>query len=132
MGILGLVFQIEPVAFFLLTPSYINLSFAHYPDIVTGHSHLLHTLYVIVDKRGLTFCENILLSSTHSHVGISLTVCNSMRILPIHLLLLAYSARRSPLIYPANRIWLNGQWQHIQSYDIGSDASSLWYWASTI
>jgi len=66
-----------------------NLSFVDAPDPLPGHSFLLHTLHVLVGKRGLTFVRNVRLLSTHSSDHLSSSVCNLMRRGPIYLLPLA-------------------------------------------
>jgi len=90
--------------FFPRTPSVTNLSSVDAPDPLTGHSYLLHTLHDFVGTRGLTFVRNVPLLPTYASDCLSSSVCNLMRCLPIPLLPLASGVRRSPLIYPANRI----------------------------
>jgi len=114
------------MGFFPQTPSFANLSFLESPAPVTGHSYLLRTLCLFVGKRGLTFMENVPLPSSHSPHDLSSSVCNLMRHCPIHLRLLAYGARMSPLIYPANRIRLDGRPRRIQCYRMCSSDSGLW------
>jgi len=45
------------MGFFPRTASFTNLSFVDAPNPLTGHSYLLHTLYVFVGTRGLTSCK---------------------------------------------------------------------------
>jgi len=125
-GITCLVLRIPPMGFFPQTPSLANLSFLESPALVTGHSYLLRTLHVFVGKRGLTFMENVRLPSSHCPDDLSSSVCNLMHHCPIHLLLLAYGARMSPLIYPANRIQLDGGPRHIRCYNRCSSDRGLW------
>ena len=86
------------------------------PDPLTGHSYLLHTLHDFVGTSGLTFVQNVPLPSTNLSNHLSSSVCNLMRRRPIHLLPLASSARRFPLIYPANRLRSDGRPRRIRCY----------------
>jgi len=54
-----------------------------------------------------------------------------MRRRAIHLFPLAYGARRSPLIYPANRIRSHGRPRRIRCYKMCSIDSGLWCWDAT-
>jgi len=54
-----------------------------------------------------------------------------MRRRPTHLPPLAYGARRSPLIYPANRIRSDGRPRRIQCYKMCSIDSALSCWDAT-
>ena len=54
-----------------------------------------------------------------------------MRRRPIHLLPLAYGARRSPLIYPANRTRSDGRPRRIRGYKMCSIHHGLWCWDAT-
>jgi len=119
------------MGFFPRTPSFTNFSFvdAHHP--LTGHRYLLHTLHDFVGTRGLTFGQNVLLPSTHPSDCLSSSVCNHMRRRPIPLFPLASGPRRSPLIYPANRIRSNGRPQCIGCYTMCSIDSGLWCWDAT-
>jgi len=119
------------MGFFPRTPSFTNLSFVDAPDPLTGHSYLLHTLHDLVGTRGLTFVRNVPLLSTHSSDCLSSSVCNFMRRRPIHLLPLAQGARRSPLIYPANRLRSDGRPRRIRCYKMCSVDSGLWCWDAT-
>jgi len=119
------------MGFFPQTPSFTNLSFLELPAPVTRHSYLLRTLRLLVGKRGLTFMQNVLLPSSHCPDDLSSSVCNLMRHCPIYLLPLAYGAQRSPLTYPANRIRLDRQPQHIRCYKMCSSDSGLWYGEAT-
>jgi len=101
------------------------------PDPLTGHSYRLHTLHDFVGTRGLTFVQNVPLPSTHSSDYLSSSVCNFMRRRPIHPLALAYGARRSPLIYPANRIRSDGRPRRIRCHKMCSIDSGLWCWDAT-
>jgi len=101
------------------------------PDPLTGDSYLLHTLHDLVGTRGLTFAQNLPLLSTHSSDCLSSSVCNLMRHRPIHLPPHAYGARRSPLIYPANRIRSDGRPRRIWCYKMCSIDSGLWCWDAT-
>jgi len=103
-----------------------NLSSVDAPDPLTGHSYLLHSLHVFVGRRGLTFVQNVPLPATYHSVGLSSRVCNLTRRRPIHLPLLAYGVRRSPLIYPANRILSDGRPRRIRCYNMCSIDSGLW------
>jgi len=114
------------MGFFPRTPSFTNLSFVDTPDPLTGHSHHLHTLHVFVGRRGLTFVQNVPLPSTHSSNCLSSRICNLMRRGPIHLLPPAKGARRSPLIYPVNTIWSDGQPRRIRCYKMSSIDNGLW------
>jgi len=106
-GITRLVLGIVPMSFFPWTLSCTNWSFVDAPNPLTGHSYLLHTLHVFVGTRGLTSVQNVLLPLTNSSDCLSSSVCDIMCRCPIHLLPLAYGARRSALIYLANRIRLD-------------------------
>ena len=130
-GIIRLVLGIVPIGFFPRTPSFTNLSSVDSPDPLTGHSYRLHTLHDFVGTRGLTFVQNVPLPSTHSSDYLSSSVCNFMRRGPIHPLPLAYGARRSPLIYPANRIRSDRRPRRIWCYKICSIDSGLWCWDAT-
>jgi len=125
-GITQLVLGVIPIRFFPQTPSFTNLSFVDAPDPLTGHSYLLHTLPVFVSTRGLTFVQNVRLPSTDSFDFLFPSVCNLMRRRLMHLLPPAYGARRSPLIYPANRIRSDRWPQRIRCYKMCSVDSSLW------
>jgi len=127
-GITRLVLGIVLMGFFPWTPSFTHLSFVDAPDPRTGHSYHLHPLHVFVGTRGLTFVQNIPLPSTHSSDSMSSSLCNLMRHAPIHLPRLGYGARRSPDIYPANRIRPAGRPRRIQCYKMCSIDSSLWCW----
>jgi len=104
-GITRLVLRIIPIGIFPRTPSFTNLSFVDAPHPLTGHSYLLHTPQDFVGTRRLAFARNVQLPSTLPSDCLSSSVCNLIRRCPIHLPPLAQGARRSPLIYPANRIW---------------------------
>ena len=130
-GITRLLRGIVPMGFFPRTPSFTNLPFVDAPDPLTGHSYLLHTLHDLVGTRGLTIVRNVLLPSTHSSDCLSSSVCNLMHGRPIHLLPLAYGARRSPHIYPANRIWSDGRPRRIRCYRMCSVDSGPWCWDAT-
>jgi len=108
-GIIRLVLGIVPIAIFLWTPSFTNLSSVDAPDPLTGHSYLLDTPHDFVVIRALTCVQNVRLVSTHSSDCLSSSVCSSMRRGPIHLLPLVYGARRSPLIDAANGIRSDGR-----------------------
>jgi len=108
-GITSLVFRIIPMGFFPRTPSCTNLSFVNASDQLTRHTYLLHTLPVLVGTRGLTFVQSVRLPSTPSSNCLSSSVCNLLRHRPIDLPPLAYGARGSPLVYPANSIWSEPQ-----------------------
>jgi len=112
--------------FFPRASSFPNLAFVHAPDPLKGHSHLLHTLHVAVGTRGLTFVKNIPLLSTCCSDDVSSNVCNLLRRCPIYLLPFAYSARRSPLIEPANRILLEVWPPPIRCYKMCSNDSGHW------
>ena len=101
------------------------------PDPLTGHSYRLHTLHDLIGTRGLTFVRNVLLPSTHSSASLSSSVSNLMRRRPIPLLPLAQGARRSPHIYPANRIRSDGRPRRIRCYEMCSIDSGLWCWDTT-
>jgi len=101
------------------------------PDPLTGHSYRLHTLHDFVGTRGLTFIQYIPLPSTHPSDNLSSSVYNLMRRPPIHLLPPAYGARRSPHIYPANRIRWVGRPRRILCYKKSSIDSGLWCWDAT-
>jgi len=117
--------------FFPRTPSFTNLSSVDAPDPLTGHSYLLHTLHDFVGTRGLTFVRNVPLLPTYASDCLSSSVCNLMRCLPIPLLPLASGVRRSPLIYPANRIRSDRWPRRIRCYKMCSIHSGLWCWDST-
>jgi len=68
------------------------MSFVDSPDLLTGHSYLLHTLHVFVGKRGLTCMQTVPLPSTHPSDCLSSCGCNLMRYPPIHLIPLGYGA----------------------------------------
>jgi len=125
------VLGIEPIGFFPRTSSFTNLSSVDSPDPLTGHSYRLHTLHDFVGTRGLTFVQRVPLLSTHPSDHLSSSVCNCMRRRPIHLLLLAYGDRRSPLTYPANRIRSDGRPRGIRCYRMCSIDSSLCCWDAT-
>ena len=101
------------------------------PNLLTGHSYILHTLHVLVGTRGLTFLQHVPLPSTHYSTRQSSSVCNLMRRLPIRLLLPAYGVRTSPLIYPPNRIWSDERLRPICCYKMCSIDSGLWCWDAT-
>ena len=130
-GIKRLVLGIVPIDFFPKTPSFTNLSSVDAPDPLTGHSYLLHTLPVFVSTRGLTFVQNVRLPSTDSFDFLFPSVCNLMRRRLMHLLPPAYGARRSPLIYPANRTRSDRRPQHIWYYKMCSIDSGLLCWDAT-
>jgi len=130
-SITRLVLGIVPMDFFPRTPSFTNLSSVDAPDPLTGHSYLLHTLHDFVGTRGLTFVRNVPLLPTYASDCLSSSVCNLMRCLPIPLLLLASGVRRSPLIYPANRIRSDRRPRRIRCYKRCSIHSGLWCWGST-
>jgi len=130
-GIRRLVLGIVPIGIFPRTPSFTNLSSVDSPDPLTGHSYRLHTLHDLIGTRRLTFVRNVLLLSTHSSDCLSSSVCNLIRRCPIHLLPLAQGGRRSPLIYPANRIRSDGRPRRIQCYKMCSNDSGLWCWDAT-
>ena len=100
-------------------------------DPLTGHSYLLHTLRDLVRTRGLTFVQNLALASNHSSDCLASSVCNLWRRSPIHLPRPALGARRSPLIYPANRIRPDGRPRRIQCYKMCSLDSGHWCWDAT-
>jgi len=130
-GITRLVLGIVPIGIFPRTPSFTNLSSVDSPDPLTGHSYRLHTLHDFVGTRGLTFVRSLLLLSTHSSDCLSSSVCTLMRCRPIHLLPLAYGARRSPLIYPATRIRSDGRPRRIRCYKMCSIDRGLGCWDAT-
>ena len=130
-GITRLVLGIARIGFFPRIPSFTNLSFVNAPNPLTGHSYLLHTLHVFVGTRGLSFVQNVPLPSTLWSDNLSLSVCNLMRCYPMHLLPPAHGARRSPLIYPANRIRLDRQPRRILCYKMYFNNSGLWCWDAT-
>jgi len=130
-GITRLVLRIVHIGFFPRTPSFANLSFVDAPDPLTGHSYRLHTLHVFGGTSGLTFMQNVLLPLTNSSDCLSSSVCNLMHRRPIHLLQLAQGARRSPLIYPANRIRSEGRPRRIPCYKMCSIHSGRWCWDAT-
>jgi len=74
------------------------------------------------------FVQNVPLHSTHSSDCLSPSVSNLMRRRLIHVLPLAYVARRSPLIYPANRTLSDGRPRRIWCYKMCSIDSGLWCW----
>jgi len=127
-----LVTGIAPLGFFPRTPSFYSLSFVDSRDPLTRHSYLLHILPVFVGKRGLTGMQSVPLPSTYSSTCLSSSVSHYMRRCPIHLPGPAYRARRSPLIYPANRIWSDGRPRSIQYYKTCSNDPVLWGWDTTI
>jgi len=130
-GITRLVLGMVPIGIFPRTPSFTNLSSVDSPDPLIGHNYRLHTLHDFVGTRGLTFVRIVLLPSTHPSDCLSSSVCNFMRRRPIHLLPLAYGARRSPLIYPANRTRSDGRPRRIWCYKMCSIDSGLWCWDAT-
>jgi len=101
------------------------------PDPLTGHSCLLHTLHAFVGTRGLTFVQNVPLLPSHYFDCLSSSVCNLMRHRPIHLPLHAQGARRSHLIYAANRVRSDGRPRRILCYKMCSIDSGLWCWDAT-
>jgi len=119
------------MGFFPRSPSFTNLSFLELPAPVTGDSYLLHTVRVFVGKRGLTYMQNIVSPSTYCSDGICSIVGDFIRRLPIHMLQPAYGARRSPLIYPANRIRSYGRLRHIRCYKLCHNDNGLWCWDAT-
>jgi len=119
------------MGFFPRTPSFANSSFLESPAPVTGHSYFLHTLPIFVGKRRLTCMQNVPLPSTHSCDSLSSSVYSLMRRCPIHLPPPAYGARRSPLIYPANRIRSERWPRRIQCLKTCSNDSGLWCWEAT-
>jgi len=58
-GITRLVLGIVPIVFFPRTLSFTNLSFVDAPDLLIGHSYLLHTLHIFVGTRGLAFVQRV-------------------------------------------------------------------------
>jgi len=126
-----LVLGIVPIGFFPRAQSFTNLSSVDAPNLLTGHRYLLRTLHHFVGTRGLTFVQNVLSPLTHSSDCLSSRVCSFMRRRPIHLLLLAYGARRSPLLYPANRIRSDRQPRGIRCYRMCFIYSGLWCWDAT-
>jgi len=115
------------MAFFPSTLSYTNLFFVDSSDPLTGHSNFPYSLHVFVARGGLTFCDhNVLLPSTDPFNDVYLNFCNLLHLSPIVLLPLAYSAQRSPLIYPANWIRSAGWPRHILCYKIDPNVSGLW------
>jgi len=114
------------MGFFPRTPSFANSSFLESPAPVTRHSYLLHTLPIFVGKRRLTCMQNVPSPSTYSCDSLSSSVYSLMRRHPIHLLPPAYGARRSPLIYPANRIRSEGWPRRIRWFKTCSNDSGLW------
>ena len=101
-GIIRLVLGIVPIGFFPWTPSFTNLSSVDAPDLLTGHSYLLHTPDEFVVTRGLTCVQSVPSPSTHSSDCLSLSVCNSRHRRLIHLPPPAQGAWTSPYIYPLN------------------------------
>jgi len=130
-SITRLVLGIVPIGFFPRTPSFTNLSSVDSPHPLTGHSYRLHTPYHFGGTGGLTVGQNVPLPSTHSSDSLSSSVCSIMRRHPIHLLPPALRARRSPLIYPEDRILSGGRPRRIWSYRMCSIDSGLWYWDAT-
>jgi len=130
-GITQLVLEIVPIGIFPRTPSFTNLSSVDAPDPLTGHSYLLHIPHDFVVTRGLTFVRNVPLPSTHSSDCQSSSVCNCICRHPIHLPLLASGARRSPLIYPADRTRSDGRPRRIRCYKMCSLDSGVWCWDAT-
>ena len=92
---------------------------------------LSRTLMTSDCKRGLTCMQNVLLSSTDSSDGLSLSVCNLMRRRSIYLLPLAYGPQRSPLICPANRIRSDRWPPRIRCYKMCFSGSGLSCWDAT-
>ena len=87
-GIIRLVLGIEPMVPPLQTSSFTNLSFVDFPDPLTGHSILLHTLRAFVGKRGLTIMRisrYFRPTSTIRCLWISVTLCPSIRFTCFHL-----------------------------------------------
>jgi len=75
--------------------------------------------------------QNVPLPSTNSPDCLSSSVCNLIHRCPIHLLPIASGARRSPLIYPSNRIQADGRPQRIRYYQVCSNDRGLWCWDAT-
>jgi len=75
--------------------------------------------------------QSVPLPSTHPSDCLSSSVCNLMRRGSVHLLPLAYGARRSPLINPANRTRSDGRPRRIRCYKMCSIDSGLWCWDAT-
>jgi len=107
------------------TPSFTNISFVDSPDPVTGHSYLLHTLRAFVGNRGSACMLNVRLYLTHLSDCLSACVCNLMCHRPVNLILPAYGARQSPLVYPANRNQADGRLGGIHCYQMSSNPSGL-------
>jgi len=78
--------------------------------------------------EGPNLCAERPVTCIHSSDCLSSSVCNLMRRCSIHLLPRADGARRSPLIYPANRIRSDGQPRHIRCDKGCSTDSGLWCW----
>jgi len=95
------------------------------PDPLTGHNYLLHTSHDLVDTRGLTCVQSVLLLSTQRSDYLSSSVCSFMRRRPIHLPPHGQGPRMSPLIYPANRIRSDGRPRRIRCYKMFSLDSGL-------
>ena len=58
-GITRLALGILPIGIFPQTPSFTNLSSVDAPNLLTGHSYLLHTLHDFVGTRGLTVVRKV-------------------------------------------------------------------------
>jgi len=130
-GLTRLVLGMVHMGLFPRPQSFTNLPFVDAPDPLTGHSCLLHTLHVFVGPRGLTFVQNVPLHSTQASDFLSSSVCNLMHRIPIHPPPPAQGAHRSPLIFPANRIWSDGRPRRILCYKMCSIHSGLWCWDTT-
>jgi len=123
--------MIVPIGLFPQTASFTKLSFVNAPDPLTGHSYHLHNLQVFVGTGGLTFVQDDPLPSTPSSDHLTSSVFNLIRRPPIHLLPPASAARRSPRIYPTNRIpWHRWPWR-IWYYKMCSMDCVLWCWDAT-
>jgi len=116
---------------FTQTPYASNMSFVDSPDPLTRNSNFLHTLPVFVGKRGLTCVQNVPLRSAHTSHRLFLRVCNLMHLPLIQLPLHAKGARRSPLIYPANRIHWDRWPRCIWCYQMSFNDDGLWCWDAT-
>jgi len=126
-----LVLGIVPLGIFPWTPSFTNLSSVDAPDLLTGHSYLLHTPHEFVVTRGLTCVPSVPSPSTHSSDCLSSSVCSSRRRHPTHLPPPAHGSRRSPYIYPLNWIRPDRRPRRIWCYKMCSVDSGLWCWDAT-